>query len=154
MAASKKARKRSMPTRDRRAEDRSPAFRYRVARAVRDHPRITWGTLAAITSTLAVVAAGGSWLLAHLAMKSELVAHERHDATVDAYNSVKIDSLRVERLGDEVDQLKLKGQVIGRLAPLESAQLGLWQRKLDQAAAALVADQNAAKQTTKEDTRE
>ena len=117
---------------NRRQEDRSPTFSYRAVRAFRDHPRISWGTLAAIGAVL---------------------AHERHDATVEAYGSVKIDALRVERLGDEVDQLTLKRSVVGKLAPLESAQLELWQKKLNNAAAALVADQKTAKDTTKEETQ-
>lgn len=136
---------------DRRAEDRDPAMRYRMVRAVRDHPGITWGMLASIATVLTALGAGGLWLMAHLAMKSELVAHERHDATIDAYNAVKIDSLRVERLGDEVDQLTLKARVVGKLAPLDSAQLDLWQRKLNKAAADLIADQASAKASTKED---
>ena len=138
---------------NRRQEDRSPTFSYRAVRAFRDHPRISWGTLAAIGAVLTTIAGGGSWTLAHLALRSDLLAHERHDATVEAYGSVKIDALRVERLGDEVDQLTLKRSVVGKLAPLESAQLELWQKKLNNAAAALVADQKTAKDTTKEETQ-
>src|SRR5208282_5092500 len=140
MATPKKPRSKSMRT---RSDDREPALRYRAARMVRDHPRITWGTLAAIASTLAVIAAGGSWIIAHLAMKSELIAHERHDKTTEAYTSLKIDNLRVERLGDEVDQLSLRQQ-FKRLDPIEAAQLNLWQKKLDKAAADQVRDQLTA----------
>jgi hypothetical protein len=124
-------------------------MRYRAARMVRDHPTMTWSTLASIAAVIATVSGGGAWIIAHLALKSELIAHERHDATVESYNAVKIDNLRVERLGDEVDQLNQKSQ-FEKLKPFELAQLGLWQRKLNKAATELVADQATAKASTKE----
>jgi len=73
-----------MPTRPRRhrklmkrSQPLSPVRQY-----VREHPAISWTTLAAVATVLGILGGGVLWLKSQIAMESDFVAHVQHDQVV------------------------------------------------------------------------
>jgi hypothetical protein len=122
----------------------------RLAQLFAEHPRISWGTVASIATVLAVLGGFVLWLSGQVTWRSDFAAHVRHDESVADWLDAGLANQRVERIGDEVDQLTLRKQIVGRLPPADEAQLQLWQRKLAAAAADYAAKQQVAKAAGKE----
>jgi hypothetical protein len=145
-----------MPTR-RRHPRRQPRRMQRrpphsVLQIFAEHPRVTWSTIASIVAVLAALGGLVLWLAAQVTLKGDFTAHVQHDAVVADWFDVGLANLRLERIGDEVDQLTLRKQIVGKLPGTDEAQLQLWQRKLAAAAADYVAKQQVAKAAGKEKT--
>lgn len=62
-----------------------PGWRTRARAAVASHPRIAWGTLAAIVGILGVIVPGLFWLVGLLETRDHADAHNKVDRRADAW---------------------------------------------------------------------
>ena len=116
-----------------------------------DHPRWTWGTLAAMATVVGACGGLVVWIFGFLVTEKEFKDHVAHDASIQAWNTYGFAANRLEYLDDkqaECDSKKLVNK--GQLAPDEAAICARYEAKYkskDQEAKDLRAK---AMETTKE----
>jgi hypothetical protein len=125
-------------------------LRYKAGRAVQQHPWLTLSTLVSIGTPIGLIVGGATWVASFFVWKADFVSHVQRDEVKSGWHDVGHINLRVERLGDNVDALNNRRRAQGRLSASDEADLVLWQKKLETAAAQLIEAQRNAKATSKE----
>ena len=115
-------------------------------KAVVAYPRLTLASLVAAGTLVGMTVAGAIWVTSFFVFKSDFLAFVKATYIQSLWHDVGHQNMRVERLNDEVDRMRIrKAAQGGTLIPSDQAELDLWQKKLDAGAQALTAAQNAAK---------
>ena len=103
-----------MVTKRRRAADQSP-----VGRVVMDHPRWSWGTLAAMATVVGACGGLVVWVFGFLVTEKEFKDHVFHDASVQAWNNYGFAANRLEYLDDKKAECEAMEMVLPKLSPIE-----------------------------------
>lgn len=135
-----------MPSRQyRRAADRSP-----VGRVVMEHPRWSWGTLAAMVTVVGALGGLVVWVFGYLATEREFKAHVEHDNGVQQWNQYGFAANRLEYLEDKKAECEAKQMVTQKLPAVDAAICTRYKDKLITKTAEAADLKTKALETTKE----
>ncbi len=122
----------------------------RIEQGAERHPWWSLSTLVSIAAVLTTLAGVVGWVVAHIVLRTDFLAHVEHDKVGSYWADVTAANSRVERLGDNVDLLVSKRLVHGKLDRDDEAALALFQKKLDVASRQWADAQHIAKEAGKE----
>lgn len=130
----------------RRAADKST-----VARVVMDHPRWSWGTLAAMVTVIGALGGLVVWVFGFLATEKELKDHVLHDMGVQQWNQYGFAANRLEYLDDKQAECDAKKLVnAGKLSADDAAICARYESKYKTKAQEANDLKSKAMETTKE----
>ena len=86
-----------------------------------DHPRWSWGTLAAMATVVGAMGGLVVWVFGFLATERELKDHMTHDISVQAWNTYGFAANRLEYLDDKQAECDAKRMTSPKLSPADAA---------------------------------
>jgi hypothetical protein len=115
-----------------------------------EHPRWSWGTLAAIATVVGALGGLVVWVFGFLATERELKDHTVHDASVQAWNLYGFAANRLEYLDDKQAECDAKKMTQAKLEPIDAAICTRYEAKLKTKQTEAADLKSKALETTKE----
>jgi hypothetical protein len=119
-----------------------------------DHPRWSWGTLAAMVTVVAALGGLVVWVFGFLATEREFKAHLDHDNGVQQWNQYGFAANRLEYLDDKGAECEAKRLAHpGKLDPADASICARYEVKLKAKTAEAADLKTKAMEATKEKTQ-